>query len=269
MTFNNSSLIILVVIAFSFYLIYSQKNQPRYVTESSLSRSDINFPETFGKSNHICAQCRAQNSLERPGLVYPPMDNNHMEKDSLVDRKRPIKLAPQITNVVIDQDNDPYSDPIKKQDLYTMYDPLTYPQLRLPREILEKYNDYFEKNGSYPPFGQATQPLFDNPIMNGLLIKQTDENEPFNDNVPSSVPLFRVRSAKNTNRYFYYIIDQRYYGKIEPKIPLDHVKVNGIRYNNADFYGLPELFDGDCIEGIPTYPTARFKVLTYKQYHFP
>ncbi len=83
------------------------------------------------------------------------------------------------------------------------------------------------------------QPLFDNPVLNGVLIKQVDENEPFSDNVPSSVPLFRVKSAKNTNRFFYYIVDQRYLSKLELKIPLDHIKVNGIRYNNADFYGLP------------------------------
>jgi len=134
---------------------------------------------------------------------------------------------------------------------------------------LEKYNEHYERTGAYPPFGQATQPLFDNPILNGVLIKEVDENEPFSDNVPSSVPLFRVKSAKNTNRYFYYIIDQRYLSKIELKIPLDHVKINGVRYNNADFYGLPEIYDGDCIEGIPIYPTSKFKVVLYKLYHFP
>ena len=177
--------------------------------------------------------------------------------------------TPNITNVMIDNDADPYSDPIKKQDLYGMYDPLTYPQLRLPRAVLEKYNEYNEKNGSYPPFGQGTQPLFDNPILNGILIKQVDENEPFYDNVPSSVPLFKVKSSKNTNRFFYYILDQRYLSKLELKIPLDHIKINGVRYNNADFYGLPELYDGDCIENIPIYPDSKFKVTLYKTYPFP
>src|SRR4029078_11204206 len=148
----------------------------------------------------------------------------------------------------------------KKQDSYSMYDPLTYPQMRLPREVLDKYNEFYEKNGTYPPFGQATQPLFDNPILNGILIKQVDENEPFNDNIPSSIPLFRVKSAKNANRFFYYIIDQRYQSKLELKIPLDHIKLNGIRHNNADFYGLPEIYDGDIIENIPIYPIAKFKV---------
>jgi hypothetical protein len=181
-----------------------------------------------------------------------------------------VPQQPQVTNVVIDNDTDPYSDGIKRQDLYTMYDPLTYPQLRLPREVLDRYNEYYERTGTYPPFNQATQPyLFDNPILNGVLIKQVEENEPFNDNIPNSVPLFRVKSVKNANRYFYYVIDQRYLSKIEPKIPLDHVRINGIRYNNADYYGIPELFDGDCVEDINIYPGARFKTSLYKSYHFP
>jgi len=177
---------------------------------------------------------------------------------------------PNITNVNVIGDDDPYSDAIKKQDLYTMYDPLTYPQMRLPREVLEKYTEYFERNGAYPPFGQATQPyLFDNPQMVGLLIRDVDLNEPFTDNTPNSVPLFRVKNSKNANRYFYYILDQRYLSKIEPKVPLDHVRVNGKRYNDADFYGLPELFDGDCIEDIAIFPFQKFHVTLYKTYHFP
>ena len=226
---------ILVVIAFAFYLVYSQSKQPKYpypIPNCKCNKSDTRTVQPF-----------VQPFVQQP--------------------------TPQITNVTIDNDNDPYSDPIKKQDLYSMYDPLTYPQLRLPREVLEKYQDYYEKNGSYPPFGHATQPLFDNPIINGYLVKQVDENEPFNDNVPSAIPLFRVKSAKNTNRFFYYIIDQRYQSKIELKIPLDHVKINGIRYNNADFYGLPELYDGDLVESIPIYPSSKFKVNIYKMYHFP
>jgi hypothetical protein len=177
---------------------------------------------------------------------------------------------PQVTTVNVERNVDPFSDGIKKQDLYTMYDPLTYPQLRLPREVLEKYNEYYTQNGTYPPFNQSTQPyLFDNPILNGLLIKTPDPNEPYNDNVPSSVPLFRVKSVRNANRYFYYILDQRYLSRVELKIPLEDIKVNGVRYTNTDFYGIPELFDNDCIEGIAIYPGANFKVLLYKSYHFP
>jgi hypothetical protein len=244
MTVPNSSIIIIVVIAFAFYLIYNQKNQ-----------QILPYPYQYP-----CPKCEHNKKHNDQPIT-------HMHNIPYMPQPQP---PPQITNVTIDPDADPYSDAIKKQDLYTMYDPLTYPQLRLPREVLEKYNEYYERTGTYPPFNQATQPyLFDNPILNGILIKQIDENEPFNDNIPSSIPLFRVKSAKNTNRYFYYILDQRYFSKVELKIPLDHVKINGIRYNNADFYGIPELFDGDCIEHIPIYPAAKFKVTLYKTYHFP
>ncbi|HLX52975.1 MAG TPA: hypothetical protein VKR58_03490 [Aquella sp.] len=152
-----------------------------------------------------------------------------------------------------------------------MYDPLTYPQLRLPREVLERYNDYYKTTGTYPPFNEATQGyLFDNPILNGILIKIVDDNEPFTDQVPNSVPLFRVRSSTNTNRYFYYVIDNRNFNiSIQPKIPLDNVRVNGVKIHNADFYGLPEIFDEDIIDQISIYPGARFKVTLYKTYHFP
>jgi len=252
MTQSSSTIFILIVIAFAFYLIYSQNNQPQYIQSP---------PQII---HQPCPTCKFRQN-----------GNNQGQSDSvgpmgpMVPARLP-PVQPQITNVVVDTDQDPYSDAIKKQDLYTMYDPLTYPQLRLPREVLERYNEYYERTGTYPPFNQATQPsLFDNPVLNGLLIKQVEENEPFNDNIPSSIPLFRVKSVKNANRYFYYIIDQRYLSKIEPKVPLDHVKVNGIRYNNADYYGIPELFDGDCVEHIPIYPHAKFKVMLYKTYHFP
>ena len=246
MTLPSSTIIIIIVIAFAFYLIYSQNGQPKYM------------------------QGAGQISPFAPQLTQgpcPPCQKCDYYKNALTNHPHP--ASPQVTTVNIDHDTDPYSDPIKKQDLYSMQDPLTYPQLRLPREVLEKYNEYYERTGTHPPFGQATQPLFDNPILNGVLIKQVDENEPFNDNIPSSVPLFRVKSAKNTNRFFYYIVDQRYLSKIELKIPLDHIKVNSVRYNNADFYGLPELYDGDVIENIPIYPSAKFKVTLYKLYHFP
>lgn len=247
---NNSIIIIIIVVVFAFYLIYSQTNQPKNNQIPPISH----FSSQNTHSSESCSKCEHyKQALTNLNASLPSLPTS----------------TPQVTNVMIDHDTDPYSDPIKKQDLYSMYDPLTYPQLRLPREVLEKYNEYYDKNGVYPPFNQSTQPLFDNPIINGYLIKQVDENEPFQDNVPSAIPLFRVKSAKNTNRFFYYIIDQRYLSKIELKIPLDHIKINGVRYNNADFYGLPELYDGDTIENIPIYPTAKFKVNIYKMYHFP
>lgn len=238
--FNNSTIVIIIVIAFAFYLIYSHNNQQKIIHMQAPQK-----PQTFQSPCPPCKKC--EHDKHHPQIPQPP----------------------PITNVTVDTDNDAYSDPIKKQDTYTMYDPLTYPQYRLPRDVLQKYNEYYERNGAYPPFGQATQPLFDNPTLNGYLIKECEENEPFNDNVPGTVPLFRVASSKNTNRYFYYILDQRYFSKVELKIPLDHVKLNGIRHNNAEFYGLPEIFDGDIIEHIPIYPLTRFRVVLYKTYSFP
>lgn len=259
----NNTVVIVVVVAFAFYLIYSQNNQQKamfspqnmamlkaYLGQMSGDKSR-NGQQQMGPHQHQLVP------QQMPGLPQMP---------------QPIALPPPapVTNVTIEpQDSDPYSDPIKKQDLYTMYDPLTYPQFRLSRDVLEKYNEYYQKNGVYPPFGQATQPLFDNPTLNGLLIKIVDVNEPFTDNTPNSVPLFRVKSSRNNNRYFYYVLDQRYLSKVELKVPLDHVKVNGVRYNNADYYGIPELFDEDVIECIPIYPGVRFKVLLYKTYTFP
>ena len=242
----SSTIIIIIVIAFAFYLIYSQNNQPKYIQPAAQISQ---FAPQLGQQATPCQKCEHYKYMLATTATQP--------------------TQPQLTHVTIDNDSDPYSDPIKKQDAYSMYDPLTYPQLRLPREVLDKYNEYHERTGSYPPFGQATQPLFDNPVLNGVLIKQVDENEPFNDNVPSAIPLFKVKSAKNTNRYFYYVLDQRYNSKIELKIPLDHVKVNGVRTNNADFYGLPELYDGDVIENIQIHPGAKFRVQLYKTYHFP
>lgn len=244
MAFNNSAIIVIIVVAFAFYLVYSQNNQ----NKSGLMPQISHF-----KPQIIQTPC-------------PPCQNCERMKRQQLD----LQLAqPNVTKILFDPHADPYSDAIKKQDMYGILDPLTYPQLRLPREILEKYNQYYDKNGVYPPFEEATRPLFDNPILNGILIKQVDENEPFNDNIPSSVPLFRVKSAKNIGRFFYYIIDQRYLSKIELKIPLDHIKVNGIRYNNADINGLPELYDGDIIENCSIYPGGKFRITLYKTFHFP
>jgi len=241
MQFASSTIFILVVMGFAAYLIYSQQQS----LANPLLFQQLQQPQQPKQSScPPCSKCV-----------------NHQPQPQPV---------PQITNVNVQTDDDPYSDSIKKQDLYTMYDPLTYPQLRLPREVLDSYNEYYERTGTYPPFNMATQPkLFDNPILNGLLYKICDDIEPFNDNIPSSVPLFRVKSVKNANRYFYYVVDQRYLSKIEMKIPLDNVKVNGKIYPNADFYGLPELFDDDIITNIPIYPEARFRVSLYKTYHFP
>lgn len=259
---NNSAIIIIIVVAFAFYLVYSQNKDSKHIVSSYPTTTAIR-QENY--QSLPCSKCEKFELLSK--APKSEIGNSWMGGKQLSERM-PV-AQPTVTNVVIDNDNDPYSDAIKKQDMYSMLDPLTYPQLRLPREVLEKYNEYYEKNGVHPPFNQATQPLFDNPILVGVLIKQVDENEPFSDNIPSSVPLFRVKSAKNTNRYFYYILDQQYFSKVEPKIPLYSVKINGVRHNNAEITGLPEIMHDDIIEHIPIYPRAKFKVLIYTTYHFP
>jgi hypothetical protein len=279
MTNSTSTIIIVVVIAAAIYLIYSQNSQPKYIqVPLPASTGTVQNPVNREYFNNQQPNPQLNSSGQYPSYPLQPNPNQLYSPSAPYPSQNPPSpyttraqpVQPSITNVVIDNNTDPYSDAIKKQDTYTMYDPLTYPQLRLPREVLERYNEFYEKNGTYPPFNQATQPfLFDNPILNGNLIKIVEENEPFNDNVPNAVPLFRVKSAKNANRYFYYVIDQRYFSQLEPKIPLDHVCINGKMYNNADFYGLPEIFDGDVIENIPIFPGARFRVSLYKTYHFP
>jgi hypothetical protein len=235
-----SAIIIIVVILFAFYLIYSQNKN------SAMFSNFRNPPAPI-----VCEKCKNDRKLESPMSDTP--------------RQQP----PLTANVVIEHNDDPYSDPIKKQDTYSMYDPLTYPQARLPREILEKYQEYYDKNGNYPPFAQFNKPMFDNPILNGVLIRIVDENEPFVDSTPITVPLFRVKSSKNSNRFFYYIIDQRYNSKLELKIPLDNIKINTVRFNNAEYYGLPEIYDGDVLENISIFPGSKFKALIYKTHHFP
>jgi hypothetical protein len=179
----------------------------------------------------------------------------------------PKKVTHQI-NVNSTPPEDIYADPIKRQDLYHLYDPLTYPQTRLPRDILHRYQQYFKENGVYPPFNYATQPeLFDNPIHVGFLTRDPDTETV--DNVPNALPLFRVKSTKNANRYHYYTLDQRYGTKIDVKIPFDDVEVNGQKYHNSDYYGIPELFDDDTIKGISVFPNTLFRVKIYKTYHFP
>ena len=260
----NNTVVIVIVVAFAFYLIYSQNNQQKHLyTQQHFTT--LKNPSLVPQAQQLCHNCSSALDQNSQQQVHAQVQAHAQP----IIRDRQYPQQPSVTNVVIDQNQDPYSDAVKKQDSYSMLDPLTYPQLRLPREVLEKYNEYYEKNGIYPAFGQSTQPLFDNPILNGVLIKQIDQNEPFSDNVPSSVPLFRVKSSKNVNRFFYYIIEQRYLSKLELKIPLDNVKVNGVKINNGDFYGISELYDGDVLENIPIYPNTKFKIFLYKTYSFP
>ena len=278
MALPSSTIIIVIVLGFALYIIYSQNSQhPRYQQSANYNES-----QSQSQSQRPCPQChvramqqsQAMQSQQQPQLQSQQFPSGPQSQQfPMLPQPQPQQFpqSPNLTQVVVQNETDPYSDAIKRQDLYTMYDPLTYPQLRLPREVLERYNDYYKTTGTYPPFNEATQGyLFDNPILNGILIKIVDDNEPFTDQVPNSVPLFRVRSSTNTNRYFYYVIDNRNFNiSIQPKIPLDNVRVNGVKIHNADFYGLPEIFDEDIIDQISIYPGARFKVTLYKTYHFP
>lgn len=177
------------------------------------------------------------------------------------------KNMPKIVqpHIVINKDK-PITDPIKDADLKTLYDPLTYPHQRLPREIMMQYEEYYKKTGQKVPFHESTRKLLDTPTLNGLLIRKLPEGETCCYDIPSAVPLFRVRSLQNHNRFFYYIIDLRYPSKIEIKVPLDNIKINGCYYDNADIYGVPELFDNDEIECISIYPNILFRVSLYKPY---
>lgn len=297
MSINTSAIVIVIVVAFAFFLIYSHNSQPKFyppphqpiqgppvvAPNTSAAPSVSHFqPGLDGTaSEHACPHCQDrlkggaaysdhahQPYPSQATYPYPPQQSSQAVYPMYAPQP-PAPPTQTTTKIMIENENDPYADPIKKQDAYAMQDFLTYPQMRLPREVLDKYNEYYERTGSYPPFNQSTQPLFDNPMLNGYLTKQVNEDEPFNDNIPGIIPLFRVKSSKNTNRFFYYIVDQRYNSKLELKIPLDNIRLNGIRHQNADFYGVPEIYDGDILENIPSYPGAKFRVTLYKTYHFP
>ena len=252
---NTSVIIIIIVVICVLFLIYSQTSQPKFDVQSLTNSKKIfdaqhytNFDENNTSHPHnkqTCHECEYYKSQ------YLKMKSDRESTQS-------------------SDPSDIYSDPIKNQDLHTLYDPLNYPRQRLPREILERYKEYYEKNGIYPPFNQETRPLFDNPILAAYLVKIVEENEPnFGDNIPNTVPLFKVKSQQYNNKYFYYVIEQRHLSKIELKIPLDNVKIDGKRYENGEFYGLPEIGDDSIIENISIYPGAKFRIKLYKSFHFP
>lgn len=272
---TNSLIIIIIVILVVAFLIYSQSKPSECPSCPSIIQP---FRQMGNRQmgNHQMGNHQMGNhqigerQFNHHGDQHPYVQNDprrYNEQNLIVERS----VQPTAINVNVNNDDiDPYADQIKKQDLYSMYDPLTYPQARLPRDVLMKYNDYFAAKGVYPPFNESTQPnLFESPVLAGMLIKTVNDHEPFDDNVPSAVPLIKVKSTKNSNRYFYYIIDQRYLSKLELKIPLDNVKVNGKCYTDAKMYGLPELFDGDTICDISIFPYASFRVNLYETYYFP
>ena len=255
--FNTTMVAIIVVIAVSAYLIYSQ---------SVSNKEKLNKLAPRRHSAKKCAECESYKRRLSEIMSETRSPSEHQRHAD------PLSILHQHTDsrdIIGYGSSSEYVDSIKKMDEDKMYDHLSYPNLRLNRDVLEKYDDYREKTGKYPPFNELTQPIFDTPILNGLLIKHVEENEPFGDSIPSTIPLFKLKSVKNNNRYFYYILDQRYTSKLELKIPLVNVKINNVRFANSDFSGLPELYDGDIVENIPSFTGAKFKVFLYKTHHFP
>jgi hypothetical protein len=260
MNVNTSVVIILIVALFAFFLIWSWMNS-RKNTVSVTSAQPVNLgtpaPIPYGAPRIEGAEFQPQGPPVWPDQI-PPKYHTAREQPT-----------PSVTQINIEGPNsDPYSDPIKKQDLYTMYDPLTYPQARLPREILEKYDEYYKKHGVYPNFGEHTKPLFDNATQCGVLVQYSDEEDIYNNSI-ASIPLFRLKNVKNNDRYYYYILDQRGSGKLEPKIPLDELKINDRTHKDGKTRGLPEITDGDIIKGIPIHPSQKFKAVIYAMQHFP
>jgi hypothetical protein len=292
---NFKILIIAIVVVIILYLIYtyntsnSYNGYPGYYPMSP-SMSIYGYPhqhvhhasqypniDSFASddyrtlSGQYPSQGPMQGQLQGPmqGQLQGPMQGQMVPSVQPQPLNSTTIIRPPVNNINIGDGQDKFTDPVQRQDLFHMYDPLTYPQLRLPRDVLEQYMRYYEKNGAYPPFNLATQPyLYDNPLLVGYLLRIDEGKEKEIYDVPS-IPLFQIRSVKNNNRYFYYILDQRFYGKLELKIPLDHITVNGIRYNDAGDYGIPELFNGDILEHVPIYPQWKFKVQLYKTYFFP
>ncbi|AGC02030.1 hypothetical protein H012_gp429 [Acanthamoeba polyphaga moumouvirus] len=112
MTFNNSAIIIVIVVAFAFYLIYSQNNQPKYIQPSP---QISNFKPNIETA---CSSCSRNQDSFRSQDNYKN-DNYRNQEPSKEYENRPAyvqpKQIPQTTNVYIEHETDPYSDPIKNK----------------------------------------------------------------------------------------------------------------------------------------------------------
>jgi hypothetical protein len=264
MSSNGSIILIVVVIIIVVGLIYYQSQQQKkgLFGQNALNGSDRQYQRDI-------------HDYSQQSPIYDDVELRQSRAKALAPEQRyesPVsRYDPDVerTGSRLRAESGQGHDPIKQQDLSDMRDPLTFPQQRLSREVLDKYAEYYEKTGTYPPFGEMGKPIFDTPILNGLLLKQTDPGEAFDNDSPATVPLMRLKSAKNSNRFYYYVIDQRYRSKFELKIPLEEVKINGVVYENGDQYGLPEIYNDDIIERISAFPNTRYKVLIYKNSHFP
>jgi hypothetical protein len=270
MNVNTSVVIILVIALFAFFLIWSWMNSRKNsVTVATVQPQQPQQLQQLQQPIQPMQVQQASMSGQPTRIEGADFHDLYREQPSGFGHQPRYEPRPQITQINIEgPDSDPYSDPIKKQDLYTMYDPLTYPQARLPREILEKYDEYYKKHGVYPNFGEHSKPLFDNATQCGVLVQHSDDEDIYNNSI-ASIPLFRLKNVKNNDRYYYYILDQRAAGKLEPKIPLDELKINDRSWKDGKVRGLPEITDGDIIKGIPIHPSQKFKAVIYAMQHFP
>lgn len=192
-----------------------------------------------------------------------------------------IQVAAPPINVTVNPNLDPMGDPIKMQDDQFVRDNLIYPMKRPNREVLEQIARYMGESGyayptagyptgkptGYPPWHNLTQPGFiDNPKMVGYLTKM--DLTPYED-TQQSIPLFEMKSPRNANRYFYYIVDQKNRGDIGVKVVFENITVNGRSTRNADENGIDEIQNGDIIEGVQIYPGVKFKANIYRSSIFP
>jgi hypothetical protein len=252
MTVNGNIIIISIVVIIVIGLVWYQINQQKHgVALPGLRKEDKIQKHHYHDTDTDCPHCSASRQYVADLEARVQNLQSYGAGDQMSDRF----TGP--------------SDPIKSQDLKEMQDPLSFPQLRLPREVLEKYQEYYEQTGSYPPFGVATRPLFETPLVNGFLIRLTDPDEAFVPDAPSTIYLYRQKSAKNNNRFFYYVIDNRQHNQTGVKIPLEDTKINGVIQKNSAQYGLPEIYHGDIIERIPGFEGVKFKVHLYRTNHFP
>jgi len=247
MSVNGNIIVIAIVIIIVLGLVWYQLDQQKKGVPLPQAERRDHIHQRHGDDTE-CAQCSAS-------------------KQYVSDLEARVQALQSYA--MADRNQDAPLDPIKRHDLQDMSDPLSYPQLRLPREVLEKYQEYYEQTGSHPPFGDPSRPLFETPVVNGFLIRMTDPDEAFVPDAPSTIYLYRQKSAKNNNRFFYYVIDNRQHNHTGVKIPLDDTKINGVLQKNSGQYGLPEIYHGDIIERIPGFEGVKFKVHLYRTNHFP
>ena len=126
MAFPVSAIFIIGILGFSAYLIYSQSQQSAQVVKESFKQAPAQ--PTQPASPAVCARC-AQGAAMMPGMMPGMMQG--MQQFG-VPQLPAVQLPPIMNNVTVQQDDDRYADSIKKQDMYMMYDPLTFPHLRLP-----------------------------------------------------------------------------------------------------------------------------------------